>query len=111
MDKMFDTMEAAALAGICFISVPGKGHVNTSELIRGRRVNGEEAVTAESAEIVQSALTGKTHYKISGGDVALEADELDAAPPEGGKREANLIDERSVVAVERGLHALDRAGG
>ena len=74
-------------------------------------MNGEKAVAAKSAEIVQSALTGKTHYKISGGDVAFEADELDAAPPESGKREANLIDERSVVAVERGLHALDRAGG
>ncbi len=72
-------------------------------------MDGEEAIAAESAEIVQRSLAGEAHDEIGGGDVAFEADEFYAAVPERGEREADLVNERRVVAVERGLHALDRA--
>src|SRR5258708_15113144 len=108
---MLDAMQAAALARFGFSSVPGKDHVNSRELIRRRRVDGKEAVAAEGAEIMERALTGKSHDEISGGDVALETDQFDAAVPESGEGKADLVDEGGVVAIKRGLHALDCAGG
>src|SRR5258708_26472784 len=111
MDEALDTVQAAAVAGLSFTRVPGNCHVNARQLIGGRRVDGEEAIAAESAEIVQRALAGETHDEIGGGDVAFEADEFYAAVPERGEREAELGNERSVVAGERGLHALDRVRG
>src|SRR5260221_5969782 len=110
MNQMFDAVQATALSGFGFRSVPRKDHVNSGELIRRRRVDGEEAVAAERAEIVQRALTGKSHDEIRGGDVALETDQLDAAVPESGEGKADLVDKGSVIAIERGLHALDGAG-
>ena len=104
-------MQAAALAGFHFIPVPGKRHVNSRQLIGGRRVDGEEAVAAEGAEIVERALPGKAHDEIGGGDIAFEADKFDAAVPESGEGKSDLVNEGSVVAIERGFHALDRAGG
>ena len=109
MDEAFDTVQAAAVAGLYFTRVPGNCHVNARQLIGGRRVDGEEAIAAESAEIVQRSLAGEAHDEIGGGDVAFEADEFYAAVPERGEREADLVNKRRVVAVERGLHALDRA--
>ena len=73
-NQMLDPMQAAALAGFGFRSVQGKSHVNSGELVGGRRVDGQEAVAAKGAEIVERALSGKTHDEIGGGDVALEAD-------------------------------------
>src|SRR5260221_14494881 len=111
MNQMFDAVQATALSGFGFRSVPRKDHVNSGELIRRRRVDGKEAVAAEGAEIMERALTGKSHDEISGGDVALETDQFDAAVPESGEGKADLVDKGSVIAIERGLHALDCAGG
>ena len=110
MNQIFDAMQAAAVAGFGISCMPGKDHIDSGELIGRRSVNGEEAVAAKGAEIVERALPWKAHHEIRGGDVAFEAGEFDAAVPESGKGKADLIDEGSVVAVEGGFHALDRAG-
>src|SRR5258708_25032702 len=108
MDETFDTVQAAAVAGLYFTCVQGNCEVNARQLVGGGRVDGEEAIAAESAEIVQRTVAGEAIVEIGGGDVASEADEFYAAVPERGEREADLVNERRVVAVERGLHALDR---
>ena len=110
MDETFDPVQAAAVTGLYFTRVPGNCHVNARQLVGGWRVDGEEAIAAKGAEIVERALAGKAHDEIGGGDVAFEADEFDAAVPESGEGKPDLVDEGSVVAVESRLHALDRAG-
>src|SRR5579859_4777305 len=107
---MFNAAQAAALAGFYFTAVPGKGHVNSGQLIGRRSVDGEEAVASEGAEVVQRTLAGEAHDEIGGGDIALKADELHAAAPERGEGETDLVHEGSVVAVEGRFHALDRTG-
>src|ERR1700722_13631132 len=107
---MLDAMQAAAPPGLHEAGVPGEVHVNSRQLIGGRGVDSQKAVAAKSAKVVQRTLAGEAHDEVGGGDVALEADEFDAAAPERGERKAHLVHERRVVAVKRRLHPLNRAG-
>jgi len=111
MDEIYDAPEGAVVAGLHPTGVPGEDHVDARQLIGRRGANGEKAIAAERAEVVQRALAGKAHDEVGGGDVALKADEFDAAAPESCQGQTDLVHEWRVVAVEGRLHPLNRAGG
>jgi len=111
MDEAFD-YRAGPLLSPESTSPPCQGncHVNARQLIGGRCVYGEEAIAAESAEIVQRSLAGEPHDEIGGGGRRFRSRRVlrgRARNAASGRR--TWSNERRVVAVERGLHALDRA--
>src|SRR5258708_34662091 len=99
MDETFDTVQAATVTGLYFTPVPGNCHVNARQLIGGRCVYGEEAIAAESAEIVQRSLAGEAHDEIGGGEVAFQAARVYAAVPARAVAEAARANERRVGAA------------
>src|ERR1700739_485103 len=100
MDQIADAPKGAAVGGGRRTGVPTEGHADSRELIGRRGVNGEKAIAAEGAEVVQRALAWKTHDEVGGGNVALEADEFDAPAPESCERQTDLVDKRRVITVE-----------
>jgi len=110
MDEIYDAPKGAAVGGVRRTWVQGESHVDSRELIGRRGVNGEKAIAAKCAEVVQRALAGKAHDEVGGGDVAFEADEFDAAAPKSCQGQTDLVHKGRVVAVEGRLHALNRAG-